>query len=196
MVGRRGRFNRAAHTPRLALQSVRPVSRDPQVIAVSSELQRRVTEGPLTPFQLLAIGVCVCLNMVDGFDILAMLFAASGIKSDWHLTDSQLGYLFSAGLVGMGIGSLSIAPWADRLGRRPSVLLSVAIAGLGMVGSVAASGFAPLLLLRVLTGVGIGGTIASVAVAVSEYAAIRWHIAEHRRIADLGRVSFSVPRWH
>jgi benzoate transport len=141
---------------------------------MSNDLQRRVAEGPLTPFQLVAIGVCVCLNMLDGFDILAMSFAASGVKTDWGLADSLLGYLFSAGLVGMGIGSLTIAPWADRWGRRPIVLLSMSIAGLGMVGSAAASGFVPLLVLRVFTGIGIGGTIASVAVIVSEYAPHRW----------------------
>jgi benzoate transport len=141
---------------------------------MTDDPQRRVAEGPLTTFQLVAIGVCVCLNMLDGFDILAMSFAASGVKADWHLGDSQLGYLFSAGLVGMGIGSLTIAPWADRFGRRPIVLLSVAIAGLGMVGSAAASGLVQLLVLRVLTGIGIGGTIASVAVIVSEYAPDRW----------------------
>ena len=141
---------------------------------MSDDLQRRVAGGPLTPFQLVAIGVCVSLNMLDGFDILAMSFAASGVKTAWHLADSLLGYLFSAGLVGMGIGSLAIAPWADRWGRRPIVLLSVSIAGLGMVGSAAASGFVPLLVLRVFTGIGIGGTIASVAVIVSEYAPNRW----------------------
>ena len=128
----------------------------------------------MTPFQLFAIGVCVCLNMLDGFDILAMSFAASGVKADWQLTDSQLGFLLSAGLVGMGIGSLMVAPWADRLGRRPIILLSVATAGLGMVGSAAISGYSQLLVLRVLTGIGIGGTIASVAVIVSEYAPERW----------------------
>ena len=58
---------------------------------MSNDLQRRVAEGPLTPFQLVAIGVCVCLNMLDGFDILAMSFAASGVKTDWHLADSLLG---------------------------------------------------------------------------------------------------------
>ena len=128
----------------------------------------------MTRFQLFAIGVCICLNMLDGFDILAMSFAASGVKTDWHLADSQLGFLLSAGLMGMGIGSLLVAPWADRLGRRPIVLLSVATAGLGMVGSAATSGFVQLLVLRVLTGIGIGGTIASVAVIVSEYAPERW----------------------
>ncbi|HMA00643.1 MAG TPA: MFS transporter [Steroidobacteraceae bacterium] len=141
---------------------------------MNNDLKRRVAEGPLTKFQLFAVGVCVCLNMLDGFDILAMSFAASGVKTDWHLGNSQLGYLFSAGLVGMGIGSLTIAPWADRFGRRPIVLLSAAIAGLSMVGSAIAPGFVPLLALRVFTGIGIGGTIASVAVLVSEYAPDRW----------------------
>jgi len=74
-----------------------------------------------------------------------------------NAADGQLGYLFSAGLVGMAIGSLTVAPWADRFGRRPIVLLSVAIAGLGMVGSAAAPGFAQLLALRVFTGIGITG---------------------------------------
>jgi MFS family permease len=125
---------------------------------MSHDLQQRVAEAPLTKFQLFAIGVCVCLNMLDGFDILAMSFAASGVKADWHLANSQLGYLLSAGLIGMGVGSLTVAPWADRFGRRPIVLLSVSIAALGMAASAAASGLGQLLLLRVFTGIGIGGT--------------------------------------
>jgi hypothetical protein len=80
----------------------------------------------------------------------------------------------SAGLVGMGLGSLTVAPWADRIGRRPIVLMSVTLSGFGMVGSAAAPGFLELVALRVLTGIGIGGTIASVAVIVSEYAPDRW----------------------
>ncbi len=141
---------------------------------MNNELQRRVAAGPLTAFQLVVLGICVCLNMLDGFDILAMSFAASGIKSAWRLTDGQLGYLLSAGLIGMGLGSLMVAPWADRIGRRPIVLLSVTISSLGMAGSAAAAGFAALLALRVLTGIGIGGTIASAAVLIAEYAPDRW----------------------
>jgi MFS family permease len=125
---------------------------------MSNDLQKRMAEAPLTRFQIFAIGVCVCLNMLDGFDILAMSFAASGVKADWHLANSQLGYLLSAGLIGMGVGSLTVAPWADRFGRRPIVLLSVSIAALGMAASAAASGLGQLLLLRVFTGIGIGGT--------------------------------------
>ncbi len=137
---------------------------------MSQDLQRRLAQGPITAFQLTVIALCVGLNMLDGFDVLAMSFAASGVKADWHLHDGQLGALLSAGLVGMGLGSLTLGPCADRWGRRIIVLLAVTLAGLGMMGSALTRDYAELLALRVLTGIGIGGTIASVAVIVSEYA--------------------------
>jgi len=104
--------------------------------------------------------------MLDGFDVLAMSFAASGVKADWHLLDSQLGALLSAGLVGMGVGSLTLGPCADRWGRRIIVLLSVTVAGLGTLGSALARGYAELLVLRILTGIGatIGGALAAYAI--------------------------------
>jgi benzoate transport len=141
---------------------------------MSQDLQRKPAQGPITAFQLTVIALGVGLNMLDGFDVLAMSFAASGVKADWHLLDSQLGALLSAGLVGMGLGSLTLGPCADRWGRRIIVLLSVALAGLGMLGSALARDYAELLILRVLTGIGIGGTIASVAVVVSESASDSW----------------------
>ena len=141
---------------------------------MSQNLQQRLAQGSITTLQLTVIALCVGLNMLDGFDVLAMSFAASGVKADWHLLDSQLGALLSAGLVGMGLGSLTLGPCADRWGRRRIVLLSVALAGLGMLGSALARGFPELVVLRVLTGIGIGGTIASVAVIVSEYASTNW----------------------
>jgi benzoate transport len=141
---------------------------------VSRDVRRALAEAPLTSYTLTAIAVCVGLNMIDGFDVLAMSFAASGAKADWHLLDRQLGVLLSAGLVGMGLGSLTLGPCADRWGRRTVILLSVLLATLGMLGSAAARGYLDLLALRVLTGVGVGGTIASVAVIVCEYAPDRW----------------------
>ena len=141
---------------------------------MSRDVRRALAEAPLTSYTLTAIAVCVGLNMIDGFDVLAMSFAASGVKADWHLVDRQLGVLLSAGLVGMGLGSLTLGPCADRWGRRTVILLSVLLATLGMLGSAAARGYLDLLALRVLTGVGVGGTIASVAVIVCEYAPERW----------------------
>ena len=144
---------------------------------MSEDARQLLAKGPLTSFQLAAIAVCIGLNMLDGFDVLAMSFSASGVKAQWGLQHSQLGYLLSAGLVGMALGSLFLAPCADRWGRRRVVLLSAVIAAVGMLGSVAARSPTDLLLLRGLTGIGVGGTIASVAVVVSEYAPLRWRSA-------------------
>jgi MFS family permease len=160
--------------------------------------------GPITAFQVGVIALCVALNMLDGFDVLAMSFAASGVKADWHLLDGQLGALLSAGLVGMGLGSLTLGPCADRWGRRIIVLVSVAVAGLGMLGSALARDYADLLVLRVLTGIGIGGTIASVAVVVSEYApqrlrgtALAIYAAGYSIGATIGGAlaAYAIPRY-
>lgn len=134
-------------------------------------------ERAMSSFQVAAIATGVCLNMLDGFDILAMSFAASYVKGAFHLSSTQLGYLFSAGLMGMGVGSLVLGPVADRRGRRPVVLFSVALAGLGMLASAATQGFAGMLVSRAVTGFGIGGAIACVAVVVAEFSSNRWRSA-------------------
>lgn len=133
-----------------------------------------VDEGPMSRFQWSAVAVCVVLNMLDGFDVLVMAFTATAVSSEWALSGSQLGLLLSAGLFGMAGGSLLIAPWADRLGRRPIILGCLLLAGTGMVLSSVSQSAAQLGALRAVTGLGIGGILASSNVIASEYSSARW----------------------
>jgi benzoate transport len=82
--------------------------------------------------------------------------------------------LFSAGLVGMAVGSLFLAPLADRWGRQPMILLCLVIISLGMGASALAADSFQLAALRAFTGLGIGGMLASVGVITAEYASNRW----------------------
>ncbi|KAB0508991.1 MFS transporter [Pseudomonas moorei] len=125
-------------------------------------------------FQWAVVALCFLINMLDGFDVLVMAFTAASVSNEWELSGIQLGYLLSAGLVGMGLGSLFIAPWADRFGRRPLILLSISIAGIGMLASSQATSVTMLGILRLLTGLGIGGVIASSYVIAGEYANKKW----------------------
>jgi benzoate transport len=138
------------------------------------DLRRLVGQGKMTSHQIVAITVCMGLNMLDGFDILVMSFAAPGASAEWKLSGSQLGVLFSAALVGMACGSLFLAPRADRFGRRAIVMLSVSIVSAGMLASAFAASYQWLAVLRALTGIGIGGILASATVLVAEYASDRW----------------------
>ncbi|MEE1864917.1 MFS transporter [Pseudomonas auratipiscis] len=138
------------------------------------DLKHRVDHGPMGSFQCLAIGICILLNMIDGFDVLVMAFTAASVSAEWGLSGAQIGLLLSAGLFGMAAGSLFIAPWADRIGRRPLILLCLALSGAGMLLSALSQTPLQLALLRGLTGLGIGGILASSNVIASEYASKRW----------------------
>ncbi|MBK5002587.1 MFS transporter [Pseudomonas sp. S31] len=137
-------------------------------------IAQQLDEKAMSAFQWGVIALCFVINMLDGFDVLVMAFTASSVAADWSLNGLRLGYLLSAGLVGMAIGSLFIAPWADRFGRRPLILGCVGVAGAGMVASSQATSAEMLAGLRLLTGLGIGGILASSYVIAGEYANKRW----------------------
>ncbi|MFQ6575742.1 MFS transporter [Pseudomonas sp. UM16] len=141
---------------------------------MSIDLKHRVDNDPMGRFQCLAIGMCIVLNMIDGFDVLVMAFTAASVSAEWGLGGAQIGLLLSAGLFGMAAGSLFIAPWADRCGRRPLILFCLALSGIGMLLSALSQTPVQLALLRGLTGLGIGGILASSNVIASEYASKRW----------------------
>ncbi|WP_433193087.1 MFS transporter [Nocardia sp. CA-107356] len=133
-----------------------------------------VSDEQMSSFQWTAIGVCVVLNMLDGFDILVMAFTANSVKAEWDLSAAQLGVLLSAGLLGMAIGALFIAPWGDRIGRRKLVMSCVGIATIGMIGAALAQNEVQLGLMRILTGLGVGGLLSCTNVLASEYSSPRW----------------------
>lgn len=124
---------------------------------------------PMSAFQIAAVAICVALNALDGFDILAITFAGPGIMREWGLGPGGLGVVISTGLVGMSIGSLLIAPLADTRGRRPIILLCLILMTLGMLFSATAHSVTALAAWRVITGLGIGGMLASINAMVAEY---------------------------
>ena len=127
----------------------------------------------MSPYQWLIIGMCVLLNALDGFDVLAMAFTANGVTKEFGLTGSELGVLLSAGLVGMAIGSLCLAPLADVIGRRPMILAAVGVAGAGMLLAATAGDMVQLGIWRLLTGLGVGCILACTNVIASEYSSKR-----------------------
>lgn len=138
------------------------------------DIRETINRGTMSPVQVMAIAICIVLNMLDGFDVLAMAFTASHISTDWHLTGKEVGVLLSAGLFGMAAGSLFLAPWADRIGRRPLILICLGTISAGMLCSALAQNVPQLAALRAVTGLGIGGMLASINVITGEYASDKW----------------------
>ncbi len=120
--------------------------------------------------QWLAVAVTVLLNALDGFDVLASAFAGPGIKAHWQLGPEGLGLILSMELIGMALGSVVLGTLADRMGRRPTVLGCLTLMTIGMFGAALAGSPQELSVWRVLTGLGIGGMLASVNALTHELA--------------------------
>ena len=48
---------------------------------MSQDLHTEIDQRPMTVFQWSVVGVCMALNMIDGFDVLVMAFTASAVAS-------------------------------------------------------------------------------------------------------------------
>jgi benzoate transport len=128
-----------------------------------------IDRGAMGVVQWLAVLVTVGLNALDGFDVLSISFASPGIARDWHTDKAMLGWLLSMELFGMAAGSLLLGGVADRVGRRPTILGCLIAMAVGMFGAAHAHGVADLLSWRLLTGLGIGGTLAAINAAAAEH---------------------------
>ena len=92
-----------------------------------------------TVLQIRTLVLCFILNMLDGADVLVVSFVAPVLTQQWAASDAVFGMVFSAGLAGMTLGALFLAPIADRRGRRELILLATAVIALGMLASALAA---------------------------------------------------------
>lgn len=108
------------------------------------------------------------MNMLDGMDVLIISYAAPTIAKAWSISPANLGIVFSSGLVGMTVGAIFLAPFADRIGRKSTML----IAGLLMATCIYSTSFATdinvLMIFRFISGLGIGAMMATTAALTAE----------------------------
>jgi MFS transporter, AAHS family, 4-hydroxybenzoate transporter len=129
-----------------------------------------IDKSPLGSLQKVVIGLCACLVFLDGFDAQAIGYVAPALIQAWHIPRGQMGPVFSAGLIGLMLGAVLIAPLADRFGRRPVILASTFSFGVFTLLTAAAPSIGVLWLLRFLTGLGLGGCMPNTIALTSEYA--------------------------
>lgn len=139
-----------------------------------ADIRDVISRGKMTRAQAAAVLVAIFLNTVDGYDVLVMAFASSKVANEFGLAPEALGFLLSAGLFGMAIGSILIAPLADRIGRRPITLGALLVVTVFMALSAMAPSAEILGLLRLATGIGIGAMLPNLFVFSSEFATEKW----------------------
>jgi putative MFS transporter len=97
--------------------------------------------------------------MADAMQVLSIGFSAPSIAKTFGITVPQALQTGTLFFIGMLIGAFMFGRMADRIGRRPVLMIAVVIDACAGVASAFAPEFTWLLFLRFLTGIGVGGTL-------------------------------------
>ncbi len=176
-------------------------------MTTSADPRDTLKHAPMSALQIFVVAVTIALNALDGFDVMSISFASPGIAAEWGINRAALGIVLSMELIGMAFGSILLGGVADRLGRRPTMLGCLFIMAIGMFMVTTSNGvlgsiLAPMLGLfgqnvdvrladlsgwRVVTGLGIGGMLASINAVASEFS------NEKRRHLNVSLMSIGYP---
>lgn len=133
-----------------------------------------INAQPVRRGQFLIATLCGLLMFIDGFDTQAISYAAPLIAKEWGLSRELLGPIFSSALVGLMIGYLVFSPLSDRYGHRQLMLISTISFAIMTLITAMATNATELIIVRFLTGIGLGSAIPSAVALTSEYAPKRF----------------------
>jgi AAHS family 4-hydroxybenzoate transporter-like MFS transporter len=124
----------------------------------------------LSGFQITIFLLCAAVTMIDGFDTQAIALAAPEIAAAWAIEPSAFGAVFAAGLLGALFGAIGSGIAADRVGRKPTLLVAMLVFGGVTLLTPFAHSPTDLVIIRFATGLGLGGALPAAIVLTSEYA--------------------------
>lgn len=116
--------------------------------------------------------LCWLAVALDGFD-LVVLGAVIPELTETRALGFDSGSLTAAatvGLVGVGIGAVTIGPLTDRFGRRASLLSCIAVFSVLTLAIAWAPDIATFVALRFLSGLGLGACLPTALAYMTEYA--------------------------
>lgn len=97
--------------------------------------------------------------LFDAADVALLSFIMPLIKSEWTLTDAQVGLVSSITTVGMMIGAVLFGYLADRFGKKNIIIITLLIFSISNLGLALTTDVNQFLLVRFITGIGLGGEL-------------------------------------
>ncbi len=134
---------------------------DSHSTTAAGSLEPRSKSPGLTAPTLLLIAICALVYFLDGLihSILGPL--APEIARSLQLSNSELGPIFSANLIGQCLGLVVFPIFAARAGQRGVVLVSLVGFGVAQNCTALSDGGTSLFVWRLITGVFLGGCLPS-----------------------------------
>jgi len=151
------------------------------------DVEAFIDRSRLSATQYMALFVCVLVCFIDGFDIFMIGKIAPAIAADFGAGSEAMTKVFVYQQIGLAVGAFSVAPLADRFGRRFMLMISCLIFGMITVLSIHAQTLTQLAVLRGIAGVFMAAGLPMAMALISELT------PKHRRstLISLALVGFS-----
>jgi AAHS family 3-hydroxyphenylpropionic acid transporter len=118
----------------------------------------------------ITLALCFLGAVVEGIDLQSMGLAGPKMGPEFHLTQQQLGLVFSATPLGLFFGAFIGGRIADAWGRKAALIIAMAVYGAFQLATTVAPGYEPLLAIRFACGLGLGGALPNLIALTSEAA--------------------------
>lgn len=137
----------------------------PRELAIGTALD----DAPWGGFQKRILLLTAIAVVFDGLDNQLIGFAAPALIRDWGIDKADLVPIIAASLIAMTIGTAIAGFVADRIGRRPTLIASVALFGVASAAIALAPNLTVLFTLRLIAALGLGGAMPTATALVAEF---------------------------
>jgi MFS family permease len=118
--------------------------------------EERLDQSDVTRTMWLLWALSAGLIALDGFDFFIIGVALPFLQRDFSLNSAAIGAVAVAAVAGSLVGSLTLGPITDKVGRQLMLIVDVAIFIIATAGTAFAWNAASLITFRFLVGIGIG----------------------------------------
>jgi putative MFS transporter len=134
-----------------------------------SDSGQRLERLPFGRFHLRLLLVGGAGFTFEAVDVAIVAFIYPVLRSQWHLSTVEIGFLASSTYVGYAVGALLAGMLGDRFGRRIVMMTALAAFCVAAVANAFAQNWAQFLVLRIIGGIGMGAEAAIIAPYLSEF---------------------------
>ena len=123
------------------------------------DVTKVIDNAKVGPFQYRTLLLCMSVLFCDGYDTQAVGYAAPALAPALHIDKASMASVFAISLVGLMIGACIFGPLADRFGRKKLVITTTSLFAIFSLATAACTSQESLLIMRFLTGCGLGGAM-------------------------------------
>jgi MFS transporter, putative metabolite:H+ symporter len=156
------------------------------------QLSARLDRLPLGRFHrrvLLALAVAFAFEFGD---LNTFAYVAPALKDHLHLTVADIAFITSASFLGMFLGAVGGGRFADAVGRRRALLVSVTFFSASSLLNALMSTVSTLALTRFLTGVGLSALTVAATAYISEVMPARLRGRMQSAVMAIGLVGIPI----